>query len=188
MQLGTKEAVGYFASWEDWNPGDNALGNLPSYVTTGAPWRARGSDLSSEPDLLSKLPECTGGAYKLAKSSSRTAPAYAAHHPECSWSHNQTCRTQPALLAGRARVHVFSKSAVCAYTECCLRTELWPACAVVMAFAKPDMTFTPGSFSGTGLQYLDQYYSIVKSNVQTLKLKGVRHASDPLASVPMRKC
>ena len=44
--------------------------------------------------------------------------------------------------------------------------------AVVMAFAKPDMTFTPGSFSGTGLQYLDQYYGIVKSNVQTLKLKG----------------
>lgn len=41
-----------------------------------------------------------------------------------------------------------------------------------MAFAKPDMTFTPGSFSGTGLQYLDQYYGIVKSNVQTLKLKG----------------
>ena len=41
-----------------------------------------------------------------------------------------------------------------------------------MAFAKPDMTFTPGSFSGTGLQYLDQYYNIVKSNVQTLKLKG----------------
>ena len=41
-----------------------------------------------------------------------------------------------------------------------------------MAFAKPDMTFTPGSFSGTGLQYLDQYYGIVKSNIQTLKLKG----------------
>ncbi len=41
-QLGTKEAVGYFASWEDWNPWDNALGNLPSYVTTGAPaWRGR---------------------------------------------------------------------------------------------------------------------------------------------------
>ena len=41
-QLGTKEAVGYFASWEDWNPGDNALGNLPPYVTTGAPSCARG--------------------------------------------------------------------------------------------------------------------------------------------------
>ena len=36
-QLGTKELVGYYASWEDWNPGQNALGNLPNYVTTGAP-------------------------------------------------------------------------------------------------------------------------------------------------------
>lgn len=58
-----------------------------------------------------------------------------------------------------------------------------PVRAVVMAFAKPDMTFTPGSFSGTGLQYLDQYYSIVKNNVQMLKLKGVRRAA--LASLPM---
>ncbi len=35
-QLGTKELVGYYASWEDWNPYQNALGSLPPYVTTGA--------------------------------------------------------------------------------------------------------------------------------------------------------
>lgn len=42
-----------------------------------------------------------------------------------------------------------------------------------MAFAKPDMTFTPGSFANTGVQYLDQYYNTVKSNVAMLKQKGV---------------
>lgn len=42
-----------------------------------------------------------------------------------------------------------------------------------MAFGKPDMTFTPGSFANTGVQYLDQYYNTVKSNIAVLKSKGV---------------
>ena len=52
-QLGTKETVGYFASWEDWNPGDNALGNLPSYVTTGAQPGARSERWISQASPLS---------------------------------------------------------------------------------------------------------------------------------------
>ncbi|KAK9826153.1 hypothetical protein WJX81_001460 [Elliptochloris bilobata] len=34
LQLGTKEVVAYYASWEDWNPGQNALGGIPTSVTT----------------------------------------------------------------------------------------------------------------------------------------------------------
>ena len=44
--------------------------------------------------------------------------------------------------------------------------------AVIMSFVQPDMTFTPGSFAGTGLQYLDVYYSTVQSEIATLKAKG----------------
>jgi hypothetical protein len=44
-----------------------------------------------------------------------------------------------------------------------------------MSFAQPDMTFTPGSFRVTGLQYLDDYYSTVKNSINQLKSKGVLH-------------
>jgi len=49
------------------------------------------------------------------------------------------------------------------------------ACAVIMSFAQPDMTFTPGSFRGTGLQYLDDYYTTVKNSINQLKSKGALH-------------
>ncbi len=35
VQVGTKENVGYFASWGDWNPSQGALSGIPTYVTTG---------------------------------------------------------------------------------------------------------------------------------------------------------
>lgn len=41
-----------------------------------------------------------------------------------------------------------------------------------MAFCQPDMTFTPGSFAGTGFQYLDENYNKVKQQIANLKQKG----------------
>nr|QOL01084.1 putative extracellular protein CSOL_014 [Pseudococcomyxa simplex] len=79
LQVGTKENVGYYASWGDWNPSQGALSGIPTYVTT-----------------------------------------------------------------------------------------------VIMAFCQPDMTFTPGSFAGTGFQYLDENYNTVKQQIANLKQKGTR--------------
>ncbi len=45
-------------------------------------------------------------------------------------------------------------------------------CAVIMAFCQPDMMFTPGSFAGTGFQYLDENYNTVKQQIANLKQKG----------------
>ena len=52
-----------------------------------------------------------------------------------------------------------------------------------MAFVQPDMTFTPGSFAGTGFQYLDENYNTVKQQIANLKQKGA-HSSPSLPRSP----
>ena len=101
--------------------------------------------------------------------------------PECGVVPVKPGGTQPASIACRAIVQNKQTRYMCMHAP--LPAHNWlelPGRAVVMAFAKPDMTFTPGSFSGTGLQYLDQYYSTVKNNVNMLKLKGARRALQTL--------
>ena len=118
-QLGTKETVGYFASWEDWNPGDNALGNLPPYVTTGAP--SRGDEISQASQLCrATCPSAQGGIPSL------RGAAHDLHLPMQRTTLNATVPITIHAEHGNhrlPRVHVVSKSAACACAECCLQIE-----------------------------------------------------------------
>lgn len=55
-----------------------------------------------------------------------------------------------------------------------------------MAFCQPDMTFTPGSFAGTGFQYLDENYNTVKQQIANLKQKGVHARSLVILLINLR--